>query len=114
MKIQKQIIAIFSIIILTSASLIYFINKNHKSSVENSIDIKLNRTISKNIDKVFYSLTMLELHSQKYVITSDINYKKAAAQELSNLRSIATELSKAQKKDPKAYEFVPLLEKNLL
>jgi PAS domain S-box-containing protein len=113
MKIQKHIIAIFSIVILASASLIYFINKNHKSSVVNSINIKQSRTISKNVDEVYYSLTMLELHSQKYVITSDINSKKVAAQELSKLRRIAAQLAEAQKKDPEAYAFIPLLIKKL-
>jgi PAS domain S-box-containing protein len=113
MKIQKHIIAIFSIVILASASLIYFINKNHKSIVENSANIRQSRATSKNIDEVFYSLTMLELQSQKYVITSDIKFKKAAAHELSRLHGIATEFTEAQKKDPKAYTFIPLLIKKL-
>ena len=113
MKIQKHIIAIISIVILASVSLIYFINKNHKTSVQNSVNIKQSRSTLRDIDNVFYSMTQLELNSQKFIMTSDISSKKEAEEELTTLHRIVNQMTEAGKTDGKTFEFTPLLVKKL-
>lgn len=112
MKVPKHIIAIISIIIVASASLFYFINKNHDRTIENAENIKENRQMIRRIDDVFYTTTKLELNSHDFIITADPAYKTDGASDLEKLKKIAKEFEQMEK-DGASYPFIPLLNKKL-
>jgi PAS domain S-box-containing protein len=109
MKVQKYQLVIVSIIILASAGLFYFINQNYKETTENSLQIRKTRDILKNIDTAFYTISELEINTQKYIITGDSSFQKKAIQQIGTLREITNRLHSFTESNSHEYPFMPLL-----
>lgn len=78
MKIQKQILGIFCIALLTAACFFYFFYQNHNRSAENSSRLIQTREILKNIDSVFFSTAELESNTKSFVLTGFIVFEQEA------------------------------------
>lgn len=108
MKIQRNLLVISSLI-LASAWLFYFINQNHKKTTENSLEIRETRAALKNIDAAFYTISELEINTQKYIITGDPSFEKDAAKQIVRLGEIVNKLNESSKSGSQQYDFMPLL-----
>ncbi len=89
MRIPKSSLAIFSIIILASAWLFYFINQNQKRTTENSSLIIQTQETLKNLNTAFYKITELELTTQNFVITGDTAFEKKAITQIADVSKMA-------------------------
>lgn len=113
MKFPKYFIVIISIIVFAFSSLFYFINQNHKTTTENSLEINQSRKIFRQIDAAFYTISELERNTQKYVITGNKVIEKNAENEIAELHIIIAELNESAKLNPDRFAFLPLLIKKL-
>ena len=109
MKIQRYQLVIVSIVILASAGLFYFINQNYKETTENSLEIRKTRDVLKNIDTAFYTISELEINTQKYIITGDSSFQKEAIKQIGTLREITDRLHSSTTSNSHEYPFMPLL-----
>ncbi len=109
MKVQRYQLVIVSIVILASAGLFYFINQNYKETTQNSVQIRKTRDILKNIDSAFYTISDLEINTQKYIITGDSSFKKEAIKQTGILGEITGKLYSSTKSNSQEYPFMPLL-----
>ncbi|MEO5649118.1 MAG: PAS domain S-box protein [Ginsengibacter sp.] len=109
MKVQRYQLVIVSIVILASAGLFYFINQNYKETTQNSVQIRKTRDILKNIDSAFYTISDLEINTQKYIITGDSSFKKETIKQTGILGEITGKLYSSTKSNSQEYPFMPLL-----
>lgn len=113
MKLPKYFIIIISIIVVSFCGLFYFINKNHKKTTANSLEINECRITVRNIDAAVYTISGLERNTQKYVITGDKEYEQNGENEIASLHKIIAELNESAKSNPDGFAFLPLLVKKL-
>jgi PAS domain S-box-containing protein len=113
MKIPEYFIVVISIIALSFSGLFYSINQNHKITTANSIEINESRKTLHKVDAAYYTISELERHTQKYVITGDGISEKNAEKEITSLYNIIGELNESAKLNPDDFPFLPLLIKKL-
>lgn len=113
MKIPKYFIGLLIIIVLASSCLLYFINQNHKTTIENSLEVNRLRETLRNIDAAFYTIIKLESNTQEYVISGDNLIEKNSEDEILVLHKIIKELDKSAKLNSQPLGFLPLLIKKL-
>ncbi len=97
MRIQKRILVVFGIALITTTFFFYVGYRNHKRIVENSSQINQTQDILKNIDSAFYSIFDLESNVKSLVITGIPVFEQESLSGITGLKRIQNEFDGLKK-----------------
>lgn len=78
MRIQKRIVGIFCIALITAACFFYFYYHNYKHAAENSSELIQTQEVLKDIDSTFFSTINLESNTKSFVLTGSAAFEQEA------------------------------------
>ncbi|HYM95016.1 MAG TPA: PAS domain S-box protein, partial [Chitinophagaceae bacterium] len=113
MRIQKRILIVFGIALITTACFFYITYNNHKQIVENSSQLVNTQKILTGINRTFYTISDLDSNIKNFIITGVPDFESESINEIEELKKVSEELNSLTKTNSDENLIVPALIQHL-